>query len=420
MGKRTQKKHTPVRHKKPQSSTFVYIHYISLALVAVAVVLAGKGLLSATSKIHVLGVQTGPVLLAKGGDDSGGDNHGGGGGSSGGGSNSGGNNSGGGSPSGGSISGVSNNGGPSNSGGGDNHGGNNANGGSVGSQQAVPDATQVDCVGPDGTHFTTSFKNCSDLNNAWHHSNFSFTSLSAPQSPVNLENGVKPNIQPTSTENETPKPQVPPQNPNQGNPQKFEVKTEDGRRRIDLEQNGVEVRIEKEGETIKAKAEKPDGTETELEAKDTLETINKELETEGIEVATTAAQTLTIKKGEVKAETELPVGVDPTTHELTVTTPAGTKTVTVLPDAAVKSLLDNKLLTNVQSQVSSQSGITQNVILTTVNNEPTFAVNGILQKRILGVVPVGFAKKTFVSATTGQVVKTDETLLNRILETLSF
>lgn len=385
------------KHTKLPSYSFIYIRYILLALVLITAVFTGKILFSTNIKLHVLGTSTGPVLLADhGGDDSGGGSSGGS--SSGGGSNSG---------------SGSNGGGSSNSGGGDNHGGTE----SGGSQQSVSNNTQVDCVGPDGKHFTTDFKNCSDLNNAWHHSNFSFTPLSTPQQPTEQEN--KDNPQSTGTENEV-KQEAVHKNSNQSEPNKLDVKTEDGKTRVDLFQNGVKVRIEQEGSAVKVKAEKPDGTEVELDIKDSLDTINKELETEGVEVATTDAHTLAIKKADVEAETELPISVDPTTHELTVTTPAGTKTVTVLPDQAVNNLLEKRLLTQVETEISLQSGLVHKTTLTELNNEAVFAINGISQKNILGLIPVGFAKTAFVSAITGNVVKIKETLLNRILETLSF
>lgn len=388
MKKKSAKKST---HNKHISQSLVYIRYASLALMAVAVVLAGKGFLSATSRIHVLGVQTGPVLLADhGGDDSAGES-----------------------------SGAGSSGGTSNSSGGGNNSGSSPNigdsqnpgssGGSGSSQTSISNNTQVDCVGPDGNHFTTDFKSCSDLNNAWHHSNFSFTPLNTFQQSPEQENEAKP----------TPE-QFKQQNPNQGKPNELRVKTEDGKARIDLIQNGIKVNIEQEGDKVKIKAEKPDGTEIELETKNTLDVLNKELETEGVEIATTDANTIAIKKNGVEAETEFPIGVDPVSHELTITTPAGIKTVTVLPDQAVNNLLENKLLTSITSQTSSISGTTQNVNLTEVNNEATFEVQGVLQKRILGIIPVGFAKTEFVSTQTGNVVKTDETLLNRILEALSF
>lgn len=396
--------------KRSHSESIVYIRYISLGLVTIAIVLAGKGWVDATRQVHVLGVQTGSVLLADHGSDDSGEGSSGGGGSSG--SGGGGSNSGGGNGSGGGSSSGS---GGGNSGSGD-HGGSNSGGGSSGSgnSSSVSDSSQVDCVGPDGTHFTTTFKSCSDFNNGWHHPNFSFTPLSNPQvqQPQKPEQEIKQVV----PETEVKQPET-----NQETVGKLEVKTEDGKSEVKLEQNGTKVKIEKEDGKLKVKAEKADGTEIELETEDALGALNNELEAKGVKVATTDAHTLTITKGETEAETELPIGVDPTTHELTVTTPAGTKTVSILPDRAVENLLNEKVLNSIESKTSLQNGkTTQKATLTEVNDEPVFAVKGLSQKKLFGLIPVAFAKTGFVSATTGQVTKTDETLINRILEALSF
>ena len=83
--------------------------------------------------------------------------------------------------------------------------------------------------------------------------------------------------------------------------------------------------------------------------------------------------------------------------------------------------MNENVLSSVESQVSQQNGtLSQKATLTEVNNELVFAVKGVLQKKLLGLIPVAFAKTGFVSATTGRITKTDETLINRILETISF
>lgn len=392
------------RKRKSHSDSLVYIRYISFALVVFSVILIGKVLLSAQNRLHVLGTSIGPVMLAKGGDDSeggsGGEDSSSHGGSSGGGSNSGSN----------SGSGSSNSGSDSTSVGTSNSEDNNS-----GSQSSISDSTQVDCVGPDGKHFTTDFKKCSEFNSQWNHSNFSFTPLSTPkpQQSVQQKKQTKKEIPETETE----KPE-----PTGKNLEKLEVKTQNEKTRLKLNLNeqGMKVKIESEGNKFTITAKKPDGEEVELKEDDALKKVNDSLKEQEIELERNENNNLTITKNEVEAETELPISVDPVTHELTITTPSGTKTVAVLPDEAVENILDEKLLTNIESQVSTKSGTpTQRTVLTELNNEPTFEVKGISQKKILGFIPIGFSKTVFVSATTGEVVKTDEAFLNRLLETFS-
>jgi hypothetical protein len=398
------KKKEAKRHlsSKQKSQSIKYIRYASAPLLVLVVILAGKGLVSITREVHVLGAQTGPVLLAdKGSDDSGG-------GSSSGSSSV--------SSGGGDSGGSSSSGSSGGSSGGNSGGGKSVSGGSSGgsSPSSVSDATRVDCVGPDGTHFTASFKSCSDFNNGWHHPNFTFTRLSSPQ----VQQTQKPE---QKIKQEAPLTEVKHTEENFIKPDKLEVKTEDERSKVKLKQDKGEIHIESEGNNVMVKAKNPDGTELEFEKEDALKQLNESLKEKEVELGENEHSNLTITKGEVEAETELPVSVDPITHELTVTTQSGTKTVTVLPDKAIENLLNAKVLSSIESKASTQSGFTtQKATLTEINNEPVFKVKGVSQKKLLGFIPVAFAKTGFVSATTGQITKTDETLLNRILEVISF
>jgi hypothetical protein len=60
------KKKEAKRHlsSKQKSQSIKYIRYASAPLLVLVVILAGKGLVSITREVHVLGAQTGPVLLA--------------------------------------------------------------------------------------------------------------------------------------------------------------------------------------------------------------------------------------------------------------------------------------------------------------------------------------------------------------------
>ncbi len=357
-----------------------------LILLIIVALLAAAKLFSSLTKVRVLGAQTEPVLLAeKGGDDSG---------SSGGGSHDSGSGGGSSSPSTPSNSGGDRN---SNSGSSNNSGSQNT---TSTSQPAVPNETQVDCTGPDGRHFTTSFKDCNELNRNWNRTNFSFTPLETT--------AIKEKPEPRRGEKA----------------KKLEVETASGKTKIKLEGNDTKVEIQTEGNQFSIKAKEANGQEVELKSEDALKKLNEALKEKEVEVEKTPDNNVAINKGGVTAETELPLSIDPSTHELKVTTPAGTKTVTVLPDQAVENILRAKFLTNIESEnIATGSGVatvTQKATLTQINNEPTFIIRGINQKRLLGIIPVGFARTVFVSATTGDVVKTEETTLNQILERISF
>lgn len=389
--KKVQSPKRKILHTKTKSLPFVLSRILIITFALLIVIIGIKTLSSLASTIHVLGVASGPVLADKGSGDNGLSD-----------SSSGGDSTG--------VSGGSSGGSPSTSGsslnGGDNRGGSSVPGIPGGDTQApVSQDTQVDCVGPNGVHFTTSFHDCQEFNQKWNNSNFHFIPLANHSRPV-LNSG------------ESEQPSVTPIPHSQ-----LEMQTEGKKGEITMENPGLHVEVKREDNGIvKLTAKKGDGTEVEL-SENALEEVNKALEDKGVEVATSASSptNLVLRQKGVEAETELPISVNPSTHELTVTTSSGVKTIAVLPDQAVQNLLNNKVLSSVETQVSSPSGSANEVsTLTELRNQPVFAVNGVTQKNLFGLFPVGFAKTAFVSATNGTVVQVNESLLNKVLEALSF
>lgn len=381
--KSNHKKHTT--HKHP----FVSFRIISIAFVVAIFLFAGKAYINSLP-LPVLGATTGPVLLADhGSDDSGSSDNG----SSGGGNTSGHEpSSSGGS---GSVSNTEN--------------GNTSPAGST--NQSVSDSTKVDCVGPDGRHFTTEFHDCQELNQKWGKTNFSFT----PLSTQNTNRAETP---------EQPEPSKTPEQTKESRQGTLEVQTEGNKAELNLETAGLHIELKREDNgQLKITAKKEDGTEVALH-ENALEKINESLKEQGLSVSTASANKFAITSDKTEAETEFPLSIDPSTNTLAVTTPNGTKDVTILPNQAVTNVLDKNILTNVESKTSinatESASATQTTTLTEVNGQLVFAVNGVAKKNLLGVFPVGFAKTALVSATNGQVVQVNETILNRILEALSF
>lgn len=375
-----------VSHKKPikysqSKQQRVSYRYIIVTVSVLLLILLSKYTLTQT---HVLGQST--VLLARGGDDGGGgDDHGGsGGGSSGGSSSGGGGSSGGsGSSSGGGSNSSGSGGGSGNDSGRDTNGNRGSQSGSSSVGTTNPETT-VDCIGPDGKHFTTTFKSCNDLNNAWGKKNWTF-------------NAVSPVPQVTTIQ-ETPK------------PEKLEVKVENSKSKINIESNNTEVKLEISDDKLKIKSKDADGNEIELEQKDALKKVNDSLETEGVEIEhATESGEFHIKNGQVTAKTELPISVDPSTKTVSVTTPGGTKEVAVLPNAAVESLLTTNTLDKQNNEIE----------LVNVNNDPTFKIAGIDDKKLFGIIPVALNKTVFVSASTGKITKTEESFFNSFLDIIS-
>lgn len=173
---------------------------------------------------------------------------------------------------------------------------------------------------------------------------------------------------------------------------------------------------------------------------------NDESEIEDVKIATDGGS-FKVRGNHFGAKSHFPVSVNPATNELTITTPAGTKVVTVLPDKAVQNILTKGVLSKIGDtasssakpedgdETSSESGEfsvsapaevalgtaeTQNIELTTKDAKPVYKVKGVKNKKFLGFIAVSVEKTVTVSADTGEITDTNTSFFNTILNFLSF
>lgn len=144
----------------------------------------------------------------------------------------------------------------------------------------------------------------------------------------------------------------------------------------------------------------------ELKKETKLQIHDNELEYE-MEDASTGAKV----KLHIKNEDKFPLSISTESGELTVTTPAGTKVVTVLPDAAIANMLRNKKI----SMVSSAQ-----VLADEQTGEVEYEVEGYEDQKLLGLFKVKVGKKFRVSATTGVETELPQDLFTQLLDLVSF
>lgn len=195
------------------------------------------------------------------------------------------------------------------------------------------------------------------------------------------------------------------------------VRTEPNKVRMRLDSTGGRFELEGEDGKLKIKIKEEDGREFELES-ESIDDINEALSDEGISVASASGNRLRIRRGLFEAETHFPLSINPTTNTLTVTTPAGTRDVAVLPDQAVTNLLRLKFIDKIASGSAAENPT--GIKLGLLGNNPVFQILGSDDQKLFGFIPVSVNKTSFVSAENGQVVKVDETFLNRLLDLFSF
>jgi len=133
-----------------------------------------------------------------------------------------------------------------------------------------------------------------------------------------------------------------------------------------------------------------------------------------------------IERLNVQALTDLPLSVDLSTNILTVTTPAGEKQVTVLPDQAVQNMLAANVIDRLGGQALVEEvrqgniqTLGQVIELGLHNNVLVYQVQGIKEHRFLGFFPVTTDVTVSVSAETGEVVDTDQSVGDRIIDFFS-
>ncbi len=158
---------------------------------------------------------------------------------------------------------------------------------------------------------------------------------------------------------------------------------------------------------------------TETEVKKMGQELRTEDETE-VKVASDAGKTALVEK-RVGALTKLPLSIDSKTNQMTVTTPAGTKVVTVLPQKAVDNMLASHVIDDVVSASSSGSlaSIPDLVNLETKNGVLGYEVKGTKTHKLFGLIPIKTQVEAFVSAENGQVVDTTQSFLGRILNRIA-
>ena len=158
--------------------------------------------------------------------------------------------------------------------------------------------------------------------------------------------------------------------------------------------------------------------------------IEQDLEKQGINVSSEDGR-LAIEKENVSAVSHFPLSVNPTTKELTVTTPAGVKTVTVLPNEAIQNFLAHGIvpISTVTTASASGSGSVPGaspsaalnpLALTLHNSELVYQTQGQESHNLFGFIPVTINTTAYLSAENGALVAQTQTLLDRLIAALSF
>lgn len=239
---------------------------------------------------------------------------------------------------------------------------------------------------------------------------------------------TKPTIPPESGSNKVPlqKPFKSESEFESTNSQKLKTKIEDdGAFKMEYEDKKSKFKYVVENGRIKIESENELDefeNEEELELRSRLEDkLEEKMEEEGIEIASSSGKPLFSKNG-IGATSHFPLSINPETNQLIITTPAGQKIVTVLPDQAVRNMIEKKYITIVENQenIASESGQLDNTIsLETRNDEPVYKIKGKKNHKVFGLIPVETDTTIYASTETGNPVAQEQSLLASFIDFLS-
>jgi hypothetical protein len=195
---------------------------------------------------------------------------------------------------------------------------------------------------------------------------------------------------------------------------KVKTKVEDdGKLKVEIEGPDVKLKYEMEDGELRLKTEDSKGEEKEASEREKTE-VEDLLEQEDIEIASKEGE-LEFAHGGVHTRTNFPLSINPETNELVVTTSAGQKIVTILPDVAVQNMLAQGILTT----IAADSNQSSSVRLETFDGEPTYRIEGEKKMRLFGLIPISVQTTAFVSPQDGAVLAQQRSLLSNILSFVS-
>lgn len=230
---------------------------------------------------------------------------------------------------------------------------------------------------------------------------------------------------------------------------RFKTETKDGEEKTEIRTGGLKIKWERKGDRFELRVKNEDDEDVELEDEDEdelLDELEEHLEDDDIQIATGSAELGFVQRGR-RVRTNFPLSINPLTGELFVSTPAGDKVVTILPDVAVANMIRAGILTRVDEEpvpgasptpeaTPSAEGGTPSaepgegtpsasvegagIELTEEDGQPVYIISGVKSENFVGLFPVDVKLKTVVSAQTGGLLDIEQGFLSKLLDLLSF
>jgi len=226
---------------------------------------------------------------------------------------------------------------------------------------------------------------------------------------------------------------------------KFKTEVKDGEEKTKIRAGGLRIEIRTQNGQTVFKIKNEQGEEVELDDEEEDELIasaEAKLDDDDIKIATGSAAPGFVQNGR-RVRTNFPLSVNPTTGELFVSTPAGEKVVTILPDVAIANMIRAGILTRIEEGTPSASPTPEGtpsagegtegaeategasvegagIELTSEDGNVVYLISGVKSQNFIGLVPVDIKLKAVVSASDGSLLDIRQNFFARLLDLLSF
>lgn len=194
------------------------------------------------------------------------------------------------------------------------------------------------------------------------------------------------------------------------------------------EQRAGQINFQSEGAKQEMEIQSPMGIKVKYKVEDGNQ-VKLEIENEPPEVgdlkeasggSKTASQEGRPALKNITTTSHFPLSINTATNQLIVTTPAGQRVVAVLPDKAVSNMLANGVITQLNPPVASKSGeLGEPVKIASLDGQLVYQVEGSKTYKVFGFLPVSLPVTAYVSADSGNMIASTQSILSNLLGLLS-
>jgi hypothetical protein len=176
---------------------------------------------------------------------------------------------------------------------------------------------------------------------------------------------------------------------------------------------GAKVKFEIKNGEVQIEKETEGGSDLN---KEDLDEIQKKLDDFEIKLSSSEGKIL-VHKNKTGALSNFPLQIDLETNQLIASTSAGSRVLTVLPDIAIQNMLNANVLTKITStQIEDLSDVVE---LGEKNGIPVYKLKGTKSHKLFGFVPIETEITADVSAETGDLISTEQSVLSQVIDYIS-